>query len=142
MKKVIRRFKDMKDRFKNPKGIKGNPIIYTVHERDLPNNMEQALTVMNPGTINGEYYMTKGHRHNIATKEKYILKAGKGKLMLQGKLITRIINMKKGKTYTISGKVGHRLINVGNTNLKVLTIYPKTAGHNYKFKFKKRVMKK
>ena len=50
--------------------------------------------------------------------------------------------MKKGIFYHVPGISGHRMINTGNKPLEVLTIYGKTAGHDYSFKsFKKRVMR-
>ena len=136
--KVTRRFLDMKDRFKNP-NTKTNPIIYNVYIKDF-GTFEIGFTVINPGTINGEYFMTKGHKHKRDTNEIYILFQGKGKLMLQTKKVN-IIKLKKDKICIIPKKVGHRLINTGNKKLEVLTIYPKSAGHDYNFKFKKRVFK-
>ncbi len=139
-KKVIRKFKDMKDRYKNTKGIKTNPLIYTVYIKDFK-SFETGFTVIEPGTINKEFYMTKGHKHKQVTKEIYMVLKGKGKLMIQTNK-TQIINLKKDKIYIIPQKSGHRLINTGNKKLEVLTIYPKTSGHDYNFKFKKRIYKK
>lgn len=138
-KKIVRRFKDMKDRYKNIKGIKGNPLIYTVYIKDF-SVFETGLNVMEPETINGEFFMTRGHKHEKPFDEIYILIKGKSKLLIQNKT-TKIFNMKKNKIYVVPGKSGHRLINVGNKPSEVLTIYAKDAGRTYSFKFKKRVMK-
>jgi len=132
---VTRRFKDMKDRFKNSVGVKGNPVIYKVYITDF-NCFETGLTVMEPGTINKEFYMTKGHKHVKPTKEIYILISGKGKLLVKGKKL-KAFDLKKGKTYVLPKNEGHRLVNTGNKKLEVLTIYMKTAGHDYKFSFDK-----
>ena len=132
---VVRRFKDMADHFKNPKGIKGNPILYKVYINDFQ-CFETGLTVINPGNINGEYYMTKGHKHVKPTREIYILINGKGKLLVKGKKL-KVFDLKKGKTYFLPKREGHRLVNTENKPLEVLTIYMKTAGHNYKFSFDK-----
>jgi glucose-6-phosphate isomerase len=138
-KKIIRKFNDMKDGFKNSKDIKGNPILYVVYIKSL-GNFEIGLTVINPGTINSEFYMTKGHKHKKSTNEIYTLLDGKGKLMLQ-KRKNKIIELKKGDFDIIPKKTAHRLINTGKKKLEVLTIYPKNAGHDYNFKFAKRVFK-
>ncbi len=138
--KLIRRFKDMRDSYKNPERIKGNPLIYIVYIKDL-GNFESGLTVIEPGAINKEFFMTKGHRHKKPTKELYFLIKGKGKLLIEDKKI-KIFNLKKNKLYVVSGTSGHRLINSGNKKLEVLTIYSKDAGHDYNFRFKKRVFKK
>lgn len=140
---VIRKFKDMSDKYKNIKGIKGNPLIYKVYIKDFI-TFEYGFTVINPGSINGEFFMTKGHRHKKASREIYILMSGKGRLLIQSKKNknkTQVINLKKNKIYIIPGNSGHRLINTGNKKLEVLTIYPKIAGHDYNFKFKKRIFK-
>jgi len=46
-KKVVRRFKDIPDRFKNSKKIKGNPLLYTVYITDF-DCFESGLTVIEP----------------------------------------------------------------------------------------------
>ena len=132
---VTRRFKDMKDRYKNSEGIKGNPVIYRVYISDFQ-CFEVGLTVIEPGTINKEYYMTFGHKHVKPTKEIYILISGKGKLLVKGKSL-KVFDLKKGKTYILPKGEGHRIVNTGNKKLEVLTIYMKTAGHDYKFSFDK-----
>lgn len=139
-KKIIRRFKDIKDKFKNISNIKSNPLIYAVYIKDF-GCFETGLTVIEPGAINKEFFMTRGHRHQKPTNEIYILISGKGKLLIKNKK-TKIFELKKDKTYIIPKKSGHRLVNTGNKKLEVLTIYPKNAGHDYNFEFDKRIFKK
>ena len=64
----VRRFKDMKDRFKNTKGAKGHPVIYKVYRKDF-GEFETGFNVMEPGNVNGEFFMTKGHKHKKKRKE-------------------------------------------------------------------------
>lgn len=130
---IIRKYKDMSDRFKGKLG-KGNPILYKIYIKDF-GSFESGLTVINSGNIKGEYYMTKGHCHKKNFNEIYILIKGKGKLLIQGKR-TNVIELEKNKIYNIPGTSGHKLINTGKTELEVLTIYSKNAGHDYNFKFK------
>ena len=138
--RVVRKFIDMSDRYKNPEGVKGNPLIYTVYIIDF-DCFESGLTVIEPGTINKEYHMTKGHKHKKPTKEIYILLNGKGKLIIQGKK-AKVFNLKKDETFVLPKNAGHRLVNIGSKKLEVLTIYEKKAGHNYDFKFTKRFFRK
>lgn len=136
----VRRFKDMKDRFKDTKGIKGNPVIYRVYRKDF-GKFEIGFNVMEPGNINGEFFMTKGHKHRKKRKELYILFKGKGKLLIEGKT-SKLLKLKKRRAYFIPSDSGHRLINTGSKKLKVLTIYSKDSGRDYcHHKFKKRVLK-
>lgn len=137
-KKVIRKYKDMADCYKSE--IAGNPLLYTVYIKDF-GDFEAGLTAIEPGTINKEFFMTKGHRHKKKRDELYILIKGEGKLLIQDKT-PKIINLKESEMVIIPGKSGHRLINTGNKKLEVLTVYTKDAGHYYDFKFRKRVMKR
>jgi glucose-6-phosphate isomerase len=137
---MIRKFKDMKACFKNPDGVKGNPLIYKVYRKDF-GGFETGLNVMEAGNINGEYFMTKGHMHKIAREEIYILIKGKGKLLIQKGKKIQVLNMKKNKVYIVPKNSGHRLINTGNGKLEVLTIYSKDATRGYDYNFKKRFFK-
>lgn len=136
---VERRFLDMVDRYKNVEGVRGNPLIYKVFIKDFK-TFETGVTVIEPGNINGEFFMTKGHRHKKKRSEVYILISGRGKLLLQGKK-AKLIDLKIGKSEIIPSTSGHRLINTGNKKMEVLTIYSKDAGHDYNFKFKRRVVR-
>ncbi len=138
--KTIRKLKDMSELYKDASGYNPNKILYNVYIMDF-DCYETGLTVIEPGTINKEYIMTKGHKHKKATKEIYILLNGKGKLMIKGKS-TKVFDLKKGETYVLPKNAGHRLINTGNKKLEVLTIYSKSAGHAYGFKFDRRFFKK
>ena len=130
---LVRKYSEMKDSYKEELP-KGNPIIYKVYIKDY-GDFEEGLTVINPGKIGKEFFMTKGHKHKKIAPEIYILMKGKGKLLIQDKTL-KIIDMKKNMFYHIPGTSGHRLVNTGNKPLEVLTIYGKNAGHDYSFKFK------
>ena len=137
-KKSIRRFNDMSDRFKDSSNVKGNPILYTVYVKDFV-TFEVALTVLEPGNINGEYFMTKGHRHVKPREEIYILTSGKGKLIIQNGKNSKVVEMKKDFVYTVPARAGHRAVNTGKAKMEFLSIYSKDAGHDYNFKFGRRV---
>lgn len=136
---MVRKYKDMADAFKEKLSNK-NPIMYKVYIKDY-GDFEEGLTVINPGVVGKEYFMTKGHRHIKPMAEIYILISGKGKLLIQEKS-TQVIDMKKNVLYHVPAKSGHRLVNIGNKPLEVMTIYGKNAGHDYNYKFKKSISKK
>ena len=139
-KKVVRRLNDMHDRFEKTDGVEGNPLLYTLYVRDF-GTFEVTLTVLEAGNINGEFFMTKGHKHKKPRKEVYLLISGEGKLILQEKS-AQVVKMKKDYFYTIPARAGHRAVNVGKTQLEFLSIYSKDSGHDYSFKFKKRILSK
>ena len=125
------------------KELKKNPnkVIYeTFTDKFTP--IDLTLTVVNPGIIGKEYYMTKGHIHRKKTPEFYILLEGKGKLLIQKQSKAKVIELKKGEITLIPINYAHRLINTGNKKLKVLTIYHENSKPDYKIKFKKRFFKK
>jgi 3-hexulose-6-phosphate synthase len=136
-----RKYKDIKDKFKNLSKIKKDKILYTVYVNTLDKEKNIALTSINPGDIQGEYFMTKGHKHSNPIPEEYILISGKGKLLLQDKK-PKTIELKPFKKVHIPGKSAHRLINTGKTKMEVLSIYNKNSNPNYNFEFKKRIFKK
>ena len=137
---VVRKYKDMEDSYKE-KLPKGNPVVYKVYIKDY-GDYESGLTVMNPGLVGKEYFMTKGHRHVKAMAEIYFLVSGKGKLLIQENGRTKIIDIKKNVLYHIPATSGHRLVNTGNKPLEVMTIYGKNSGHDYNYTFNKSIMKK
>ena len=139
-KKGFRNFLDMKKSFRDSTGVKGNPLIYKVYTRNL-GTFQMTLTVLEPGKINGEFFMTKGHKHKKPREEIYFLVSGKGKLLIEGKT-SNSIEMKEGKFYTIPKEAGHRAVNTGRKKFKFVSIYSKDAGHDYNFKFKKRFFDK
>ena len=136
--KVVRKLSDMRDFYKDGRGK--DRAIYQVFIKDYGRFLT-GLTVINPGSVNKEYYMTKGHKHKKAGKEMYLLIKGKGKLVLANKK-AKVLDMKKNKIYIIPEYTGHRLVNDGNEVLEVLTIYSKDFGHSYGIDFGKRFFKK
>ncbi len=139
--KVVRKFSDMRDKYKDSSGVKGDPIIYEVYIKDF-GTFEAALTVLNSGTVNGEFFMTKGHRHKKPRGEIYILTRGKGKLLIQERNHSKSVEMKKGKMYFIPPCAGHRAVNTGRGVMEFMSFYAKDAGHDYNFKFTKRFFRK
>jgi len=143
--KIIRKLSDMKDKFKDKEQVKKvlykkDPIIYRVYRKEIDEKRNLSLTLMKPGKIGEEFFMTKGHRHDKPDKEIYVLVKGQGKLILQNKQgKTKTISLKKGEEIKIPGDSAHRLVNIGDKTLEVLTIDNKETGRKYSVDFKKRV---
>jgi len=85
--------------------------------------------------------MTKGHLHQVPSKEDYVLTKGKGMVLMESKKESKIIKLKKNKKISVPKNYAHRTINNGEETLEFLAIYKKNAGHDYKVKFKKRLLK-
>ena len=90
---MTRKYKDMEGSYKE-KLESGNPTIYRVYIKDY-GDFEEGLTVINPGCVGKEYFMTKGHRHVKAMAEIYMLVSGKGKLLVQEGKKVNVMDLKK-----------------------------------------------
>ena len=139
-KKVIVKMSDMQKSFKSlPKNYKNLTIYEVFIKKFSPINI--ALTVLNAGTVNKELYMTRGHIHKKPSPEFYILLQGSALLLIQKSSEVKTIKLKKEQITFVPENYAHRLINIGNKKLKVLTVYHKNSKPNYNVKFKKRFFK-
>lgn len=95
-----------------------------------------ASTVIYPGDVNGEYFMTRGHFHTKPTHgELIIVVAGTGILALcdrDGK--SENIPLEPGTTYFIDGTQAHRTINTSPSPLIFWCSWPADCGHDYETK--------
>jgi len=134
--------KDMASLYKQvPEKENQNKPIYKVFVKNFyPINI--AETLIYPGTIGKEFHMTKGHVHKSGKEEFYILLEGKGSLLLQKNNKPRTIKLKKGELTLIHKGEAHRLVNIGKTPLKAMSIYHEDSKPSYEIKFKKRIFRK
>lgn len=140
LKDVVKGYSDKRAIEKELKKNKNKVIYETFTDKYTPINL--TLTIVHPGTIGKEYYMTKGHIHRKKVPEFYILLEGKGKLLMQKQSKVKVIDLKKGEITLIPIGYAHRLINTGNKKLKVLTIYDQESKPDYHVKFKKRFFRR
>jgi glucose-6-phosphate isomerase len=90
-------------------------------------------TVVQPGKVGDEYYMTKGHFHKIRNRaEYYATFEGEGALLLMDENgITRCERMEAGSVHYIAGHTAHRVANTGNSPLVFVACWPSDAGYDY-----------
>lgn len=117
--------------------IQENPLIYEVHYGyDAPSVDGQlgfGTTILYPGKIGDEYYMTKGHFHRKADRaEIYFGLSGEGELLLQTRDgATTVQHITPGVVAYIPSFQAHRTINTGSENFVFLSVYPADAGNDY-----------
>jgi len=137
---IKRRLKDMSFMYQNQEAVKKlideNPLIYEFYNVEIPEekgHLQHCLTVLYPGKIGKEYYMTKGHFHSIKnTAEVYITFSGEGRILMQNTDDeTEILKINKGVMSYIPPYYAHRTINVGKEPLVFCGVYPGDAGHEY-----------
>jgi glucose-6-phosphate isomerase, archaeal len=112
-----------------------DPVIYTGYDADVPSLPDHLLfrtTIISPGTVGSEFFMTKGHHHVRDTAELYLGMSGEGIMLMQTRngdfAESRL--MPSASVYVPPGWA-HRTVNTGNTPLAFLAVYPGDAGHDY-----------
>ena len=90
-------------------------------------------TVIEPGKIGREYFMTHGHTHAKADRtEFYSTVQGTGALILMdGNRKTWFEEMMPGSLHHIPARTAHRVANTGSTQLRFAACWPSDAGYNY-----------
>lgn len=92
-----------------------------------------GISILEPGLVGDEYYMTRGHFHSKPDRcEYYWGLSGTGLLLLMDRdRNPRVESVKPGSLHFIPGHTAHRLVNTGNTQLRVGACWPSDAGHDY-----------
>jgi glucose-6-phosphate isomerase len=116
-----------------------NQVIYEVemHENGLTEGDKGGLffgiSHIYPGKVGNEYFMTRGHIHQIEdTGEYYWGLTGNGLLiMTYPNKETVIESVQANSLHYIPGNVAHRLVNTGKEKLSVGACWLTESGHNY-----------
>jgi glucose-6-phosphate isomerase, archaeal len=90
-------------------------------------------TVIEPGEVAGEYFMTHGHFHLKRDRtEYYATVTGEGALILMDESRkTWMEPMSPGSLHFIPPCIGHRVANTGSKPLHFVACWPSDAGHDY-----------
>lgn len=109
--------------------------VYWVEESRLAGTGEliTGISVLEPGSIGDEYYMTRGHLHaRPECAELYLAVAGRGVMLLDalgGE--TRAIEIAAGEAVQVPGHWVHRSVNVGSDRFATIFCYSADAGQDY-----------
>lgn len=113
-----------------------DPVVYTVHSSPVPETareLPQSITTIRPGTVDGEFHMTKGHQHPDPQGEIYLGLGGVGGLLMFDGERTAWLDMAEGVIGYIPPGWAHRSVNVGDSDYRFLAVYPGSAGHDYQW---------
>lgn len=95
--------------------------------------MLYASTVIEPGDVHGECFMTRGHFHTDPLRGEWMLTLrGSGSLVLRdrdGKAWTE--SMGTGSVHMIDGRHAHRVANTGDEPLVFVVTWLADCGHDY-----------
>lgn len=114
----------------------GDTVLYEFHELGIPEtegNLAFGTSIVYPGKVGEEYYMTKGHFHTILdTAEVYYCLGGRGLMLMEspeGDIAAEPFS--PGKAVYVPGRYAHRSINTGSEPLITFYVFRADAGHDY-----------
>ena len=139
---LVRRASGMRGHYRNSEALeelirdRNDPIHYEVFEKDIPEesgHLRFSISKLQPGVIDGECFMTKGHYHSIPeSAEIYLCLRGEGYMLLKTSAgECEVVAMKEGRLVYVPPFWAHRSVNTGGEPLVSLCVYPAGAGHNY-----------
>jgi glucose-6-phosphate isomerase, archaeal len=114
----------------------GDALVYEVFHVNVPEesaNINSCTTVLQPGKVGREYFMTKGHFHEIRDRaEVYVGLRGRGALVLATEDGEHQVEwMTPGSVHYIPGGWAHRSVNTGDDPLSFFAAWIADAGHDY-----------
>jgi len=118
--------------------LEEDPLIYRYYNVEVPEekgHLAHCVSMVFPGDVGGEYFMTKGHFHEVEdTAEIYYTIQGRGKMLMQTQppeSRVETVDMRPGNISYVPPYWAHRTINTGVQPLVFLAVYPGEAGHDY-----------
>ncbi len=133
---VERRVGDMAGMYLEHTGDGDDRLVYRVYAIPVPAtaaNVLSSTTVIEPGTVGREYFMTKGHFHEVRDRaEVYVGLTGEGCLVMATEDGRHVVEpMRHGTVNYVPGGWAHRSVNVGSEPLVFFAAYVGDAGHDY-----------
>ncbi len=112
-------------------------LLYEVYELQRPKDAGELLhgiSIVHPGKVGDEYFMTKGHFHTVLeTGEVYYCQKGQGFMImetLEGDWAVE--ELQPGTVLYVPPRWAHRSVNVSSGEaLITFFVYPGNAGHDY-----------
>ncbi len=124
------------DAYKN-KLAEEDSLLYEVYELKRPEitgEILHGISIVHPGKVGKEYFMTKGHYHTVLdTAEIYYTLNGNGIMVMETPegdwAVKKLV---PGGVLYVPPRWAHRSVNVGmEEDLVMFFAYPGNAGHNY-----------
>lgn len=137
-----RRLSSMKGQFEDTEAweaqmAKKDAVLYEVFELKRPEvagELLQGVSLIHPGKVGNEYYMTKGHFHALleAAEVYYCLK-GEGMMVMETpEGDWAVESFTPGTVLYVPPRWAHRSINTSpDQDLIFFFVYPANAGHDY-----------
>ncbi len=116
---------------------KDDPLIYEVYEVKRPEVAGEFLlgiSIVHPGKVGDEFFMTKGHFHSVIdTAEIYYCLRGEGYMVMETpEYETSVEALSPGKVLYVPPRWAHRSVCTSRQeDLVTFFAYPANAGHDY-----------
>jgi len=107
---------------------------YTLQRPEVSGELLHGVSVVHPGTVGAEYYMTKGHFHRVLeTAEIYCCLSGEGVMVMETpEGDWAVEELRPGRVLYVPPRWAHRSVNTcRDSDLVTFFVYPGHAGHDY-----------
>jgi len=112
-------------------------LIYEVYEFRRPETAGEllfGLSIVHPGQVGREFFMTKGHFHTVLdTAEIYLCLQGEGMMVMETpEGAAQVLPLSPGRALYVPPRWAHRSVCTGRqSDLVTFFVYPANAGHDY-----------
>jgi len=139
---IVRKLSALKGQFLdqetyNQMLVEEDRLIYEVYEIKRPEvegEMLMGISIVHPGKVGNEFYMTKGHFHSVLdTSEIYYCLRGEGFMVMETpEGDTSVEALSPGKVLYVPPRWAHRSVCTSRLeDLVTFFAYPANAGHDY-----------
>jgi glucose-6-phosphate isomerase len=108
--------------------------VYELARPEIAGELLHGISIVHPGKVGDEYFMTKGHFHNVLeTGEIYYCLQGHGVMVMETPEGDWAVGeLAPGKVMYVLPRWAHRSVNTDtDTDLVMFFVYPGNAGHDY-----------
>ena len=139
---IIRSLSSMKGQFLDQSAYqkmlsRQDQVIYEVYEIHRPNvagELLMGISIVHPGKVGDEFFMTKGHFHTVLeTAEIYYTLKGEGFMVMETPEGESAVEpLTPGKVLYVPPRWAHRSVcTTRQDDLVTFFVYPGNAGHDY-----------
>jgi glucose-6-phosphate isomerase len=108
--------------------------VYEIRRPEVAGELLHGVSIVHPGLVGDEYFMTKGHFHSeLETAEIYYCLRGQGVMVMETpEGDWAVEELRPGRVLYVPPRWAHRSVNTGpDEDLATFFAYPGHAGHDY-----------
>ena len=139
---IVRRLSAMQNQYLDQQAyeamlVEEDRLLYEVYEIKRPEvagELLQGISIVHPGKVGEEYFMTKGHFHSVLdTAEVYYCLRGEGVMVMETQGGDWAVeSLRPDKVLYVPPRWAHRSVNTSvDEDLVTFFVYPGNAGHDY-----------